>query len=155
MPILVRDVMTKDVITLKPDMLFNDAIEILISNGISGAPVVNEDGSLIGLISEKDFLPQIFPNEKEFYENVEYYLADYQRIANEAIKVLKMQVGELMRTSVYTIAPDNYITTAIAKMTAHKIRRLPVVEKDKMVGIISTNDVYKKFISILGKQHIH
>jgi CBS domain-containing protein len=141
--------MTPEVYTLKEDMLFKDAIKFLIDNSISGAPVVDAHDQLVGMISERDFLMNLFPNEKDLYQDMDYYLANYERIEKEARKILYLQVKDLMRRKVYTIEPDKNIMQAIALMSAYRVRRLPVMENGKMIGIIDTYDVYENFLNVL------
>ncbi len=149
MHVLVRDVMTTRVHTLREDETFAEVVKTLVEYGISGAPVVDQRGKLVGILSEKDLLKRLFPNEVDFYQNLDYYLADYERIINEARRVLPLRAKDMMRTEVHTIAPDQHIMKACAKMAVHKIRRLPVMENQRLVGIVSTNDIYRKFLQLI------
>lgn len=141
--------MTIQVHTISVGTLFSEIVVLLVEKGISGAPVVDEDGRLVGIISEKDLLKRLFPDESEFYQSLDYYLADYERVSAEARKVLPLTAGEMMRTEVQTITPDQHIMRACAKMAAYKIRRLPVMDGNQLVGIVSTSNIYRKFLQLI------
>lgn len=141
--------MSSPVITLPESATFKQVVDVLVRNGISGAPVVDSFNRLIGILSEKDLLSRLFPDELDFYKNVDVYLTNYSRVQEEANKVTSLTARDIMRKNVFTISPDKHIMYACSMMAAHSIRRLPALENNEMVGIVSTNDVYSKFLSTL------
>jgi len=150
MSLYVRDVMSRQVCTIAEDDLFKGIIDTLVTNGISGAPVVNSKGDLVGILSEKDLLRRLFPDELEFYQNIECYLTNYGLIAAESKKVFGLTAKDMMRTKVFTIDPDKHIMVAVSIMCANKIRRLPVLVDHKLAGIVSTKDVYRNFLQLMA-----
>lgn len=117
MRVKVRDVMTKDVICAEIPGKRDDALDLLRKHGISGAPVVKKGTrELVGVVSVEDLLMK--PEED--------------------------QLAMLMTRSPCTIGPDEDISVAARKMVERKIRRLPVVEDDEVVGIISVRDIINK-----------
>ncbi|MGB5819358.1 MAG: CBS domain-containing protein [Saonia sp.] len=124
-PVKVRDYMTRKLITFSPDQGIEEVIETLISNKISGGPVVNEKNELMGIISEGDCIKHI--SESRYYnmpmENVS--------IKNRMVK------------NVDTIDGDMNIFDAAKKFLQEKRRRFPIVENGKLVGQISQKDVLK------------
>ena len=124
--ILVSDYMTKKLITFKPEDSLDHVIHLLISNKISGGPVVNDQNELIGIISETDCIKHI--SESKYY--------NMPSDSNNT-------VAKKMITNVDTIDKGMTIFDAAAKFINSKRRRFPVVENGKLIGQISQKDVLK------------
>ncbi|WOC41232.1 CBS domain-containing protein [Polaribacter sp. HL-MS24] len=124
--ILVSDYMTKKLITFKPEDSLDHVIHLLISNKISGGPVVNDQNELIGIISETDCIKHI--SESKYY--------NMPSDSNNT-------VAKKMITNVDTIDKDMNIFDAATKFINSKRRRFPVVENGKLIGQISQKDVLK------------
>lgn len=120
--ILVREVMATGLLTLKKDMTILHAITLLLKNRVSGAPVVDENTKLVGIISEKDCL-KVFVNEAFFSEGSGGLVEDY------------------MSRDVKTIDPDDDVFTAAELFMNNSFRRLPVVDEGNLVGQLSRRDV--------------
>jgi len=149
----VKDVMTKEVVTISPEDTLLEASLKMSQKRISGAPVVNEDNLLLGMLSEADILGSIKTTVKtmqliypslsslgvSFKENVS------EKEAIEAYRdVEKMKVSEIMTKDVYTIDPDEELRNAIKKMVNNRINRLPVIDaNEKLVGIITRGDILR------------
>ncbi|MEA1951286.1 MAG: CBS domain-containing protein [Planctomycetota bacterium] len=116
----VRDVINEDVITISADVTVEEAIRYLIDNRISGMPVVDEEGYLVGIISEFQLLETLYSPE-----------------------VRGMPVRDVMTKDVLTVSANTMLSDAASLMVAHRIRRLPVVNNGKIVGIISRRDLLK------------
>lgn len=129
-PLKVRDYMTRTLITFSPEQGIEEVIESLINNKISGAPVVNENNELVGMISEGDCVRHI--SESRYYnmpmENV--------KIENRMIK------------DVETIDGEMNIFDAASKFLNEKRRRFPIVENGKLVGQISQKDILKATLQL-------
>ena len=119
----IKDVMATDLITFKPDTPIESAIKSFLENKISGAPVVNEQGDLIGMLSEKDCLGTLF--ESSYYNNPSGYVKDY------------------MSTELITISIYDTLSEVAQKFLDLRFRRFPVLENGKLVGQISRRDVLK------------
>lgn len=143
---LVKEVMVKPVFTISEDTSFQEIVNILLKKKISGVSVVNKKGSLVGVISEKDLLYKLFPSQKEFYKNIEYY-RNFEKIEFEATKIKKLKAKNIMTKEVITVEPENHVLVACSLMVAHNIRRLPVVKEGKLVGIVTTGRLYKNYLS--------
>mgnify|MGYP000570631193 FL=1 len=131
--ILVSDYMTKKLITFKPDDSLDHVIHLLISNKISGGPVVNDQNELIGIISETDCIKHI--SESKYYN-----------MPSDSDNT----VAKKMITNVDTIDKDMNIFDAASKFINSKRRRFPVVENGKLIGQISQKDVLKAALNIRG-----
>ena len=120
--ILVSDYMTKKLITFKPEDSLDHVIHLLISNKISGGPVVNDQNELIGIISETDCIKHI--SESKYYN-------------------MPSDSNNTVAKKIDTIDKGMTIFDAAAKFINSKRRRFPVVENGKLIGQISQKDVLK------------
>ena len=129
--ICARDMMITRVKTVTPDTQVIDAVNMLLKHGFSGAPVLDENGALVGILSEKDCI---------------------QALMRAVVEQLpSSQVQHVMTKDVITVTPDTHILT-IAHMFINKpIRRLPVVDNGQLVGQISRRDLLKHAAAIFDQ----
>jgi CBS domain-containing protein len=130
----VKDLMTRDVLSLDPQTTVREAAEILAGEHVSGAPVVRL-GTLVGMVSARDLLDFIaaLPADPEAVSGgLEHGILDDHTV-EEA----------MTRAPLTTIDPDAPASRAAELMHAEHIHRLPVVEHGRVVGIISTTDLVK------------
>jgi len=115
-----QDIMTPTVITANEDMLVTDVIKLLLRWHISGLPIVDKDGDLVGIVTEHD-------------------------VVNFAVSghAADTAASEVMTKNVVTFTPDTLVVEVINHFAAHRIRRVPVVEGKKVVGIISRRDIVR------------
>jgi CBS domain-containing protein len=121
----VRDYMSTKLISFKPHTDLFEAIDILLKNNISGAPVVDADGLLVGLISELDCLKSILSGS--------YY--DYESLGGS--------VSEYMTTNVDVASVDDDILSISERFINDRRRRFPVLDNGRLVGQISRHDVLR------------
>lgn len=143
----VADVMTKEPITVTPQTPIQEAIEILAENKISGLLVVDENGKLVGTISESDLMWQESGVETPpyimFLDSL-IYLQNPTRHNKEIHKALGQTVAEVMSERPMTIKADRSVKEAARLMNEKKVRRLPVVnENSQVIGIITQGDVIR------------
>lgn len=138
---LVRQIMTEAVKTAHPDTKIRDVAMVMCFNSISGMPVVDDQGMIIGMISEKDILWGMFPKLQDYMEHPE--AVDFEALEREYKDVVHMRVADLMSTRVFTVEPDMPVLKAASVMFRYRIRRIPVAENGRLVGIISIGDVHK------------
>jgi CBS domain-containing protein len=119
-----RDLMARNLVTLVPETLLFDAIAILLGNDISGAPVVDRDGRLVGLLSEFDCLRVIAAGE---FHDYGYYA--------------ETTVADVMTHASHTIDPSLDLWAIAAEFVRHRVRRLPVLENGKLIGQVSRRDL--------------
>jgi len=141
----VREVMTAPVYTIAADASFQDIIEFLLEYNVSGAPIIDKDGHLLGVVSEKDLFRFIFPEQEEFYTNPSYWMNQKHLEKEAALSVQDKTAKDLITRKVVTVEPDAPIMKACALLLIHEIRRLPVVDGNALVGIVTTNDLYRNF----------
>lgn len=141
----VKDIMSKDVKTLAPDTSVEEAAKILSETGISGLPVV-KDGKLVGIVSESDLIVKDKKLHFPDYINVIggiIYLESYKKFREEFKKFIAVEVKDLMTEDVITISPEATVEDAATLMSDEDVNRLPVVEGDKLVGIVTRGDIVK------------
>jgi CBS domain-containing protein len=117
------DVMTENVITVKKDTILTDVMELLLRWHISGAPVVGDDGKLIGIISEIDLVNMAFSGNA----------AD-------------TRVEEVMTKDVTAFPPDADIAELVNCFSSRRLRRVPIVANGKVVGIVSRRDILREML---------
>ncbi|MBU4256123.1 MAG: CBS domain-containing protein [Thermoplasmatales archaeon] len=154
----VKDVMIKDVITLKPEDTVRQASKKFAENNISGAPVINNEKNVVGILSEADilkmlearytrgdvvFLPTPFDLiEIPFMEAVRE--AEVYKGTKDMVKDIgNALVSDVMKRHAVTIKSDRSIEDAAGLMVSKKVNRLPVVENNELVGIITRGDIIK------------
>ncbi|MDJ0568086.1 MAG: CBS domain-containing protein [Pleurocapsa sp. MO_192.B19] len=143
----VAEIMTVDPITVSPQTSLQEAIQILADNKISGLPVVDDRGQLVGVISETDLTWQATGIEAPpyimFLDSV-IYLQNPAKHNQEVHKALGQTVGEAMSDRPVTIRGNKLVKEAARIMHDKKLRRLPVVdEQSQLIGIITQGDVIR------------
>lgn len=133
----VVDLMAADVISVRRDTSLRDAARLMVEKEISGLPVTDEGGNLVGVISEGDFLRKEVDRGDLLGTGLLGALFDNRDSLAEA-----ETVGEVMSEQVFTVSPDATLVEAARTMTTHAVKRLPVVTREgKLVGVISRRDV--------------
>jgi len=145
----VKDVMNPNVVFCKPDDTVREVAKILKENDISGVPVL-EGEELVGIVSEGDLLKLlIIPEKGELwlpspFEVIEVPIREY--LGWEDTKKILSDVGstkieEIMTRDVHTISSEASVEEASEHMVRHRINRLPVIEDDQVVGIVTRGDI--------------
>ena len=143
-----KDIMTKEVITVRPDTTLDEVARILTEKNISGLPVVDENLQLIGIITEGDLLMKDSKVKFPSYINILggiIYLDSYTQYFEELKKTVAQKVEELMTEDVIKIKEDANNEEMATLMVDHNINRLPVVRDGKVVGIVSRADIIKSW----------
>lgn len=146
--------MTRDVLTLSPEMTLERAAEQLVQRGVSGAPVVDERGRLVGILSESDILRQLkriaeetlgkrYLTSRVHSLDLLAFLGEREHAAVEEVyrQLRASKVSEIMTTHVHGVAPTDTLETVAATMIDHDVNRLPVLDAGKVVGIITRADL--------------
>jgi CBS domain-containing protein len=138
----VREVMTTEVVTVKADTSLKEAAALLAGARISGLPVVDEDGQVIGILSEADILVKAGGGEPR--EGLLGWI--FEPDLDLERKLRARTVGDAMTTPAITIRPERPLHEAAARMVREGVNRLPVVEADgKLVGIATRADLVRAF----------
>jgi CBS domain-containing protein len=137
----VREVMTTEVMTVGPDTGLKAAARLMIDNGISGLPVVNDDGTLVGIITEADFLSREARRSHRRYRRLLEAL-----FGERETQPAGDTVGDAMTRHPVVVDPDTRVAEAAREMADRSIKRLLVVdEAGKLVGIVSRADIMRLF----------
>lgn len=139
---LVKDVMYTDVVCLKTSMNFLEAAELFLQNKISGAPVLDETGALVGVLSEKDLFRALYPSYQSFYQNPTPFLNE-KELEETAHEAREKTVDQIMSRRVVTTTPNTHVLKVGGLMIASGIHRVPVVENGKIVGMVSRGTIYR------------
>ncbi|OSM02331.1 CBS domain-containing protein [Magnetofaba australis] len=140
---LVKEVMTTEMITAKPYDQTRSVAAAICTRKISGVPVVDDEGRLVGLVSEKDILNCLLPSYSDFLADP-VRCKDFESMELAYHDVLTRDVSELMTSRLYTVGPEDPIMLAASRMALHGFRRIPVVDpENRLIGIVSLGDVHK------------
>lgn len=143
---LARDIMNKRVITVQEDATIEEVAGILTENNISGAPVVNKEGNLVGIVTEEDLLHKETNPRTPGFLNILgafIYINGLERYREDFKKLAANKALEIMTTDVITVDGDTEIEHVAALMVDNDINRVPVVENNSIIGIISRADIIK------------
>jgi len=146
----VKDMMTKEVVTVPPDMSVKDAAKKLFQMEISGLPVIDEQKHVIGMITEKDIITMALPKYVEKLGDFDFLLNEepFTRKIEESDKV---KVKDIMRKEVLCVTEDTPIPEVARLMIIKKVRRCPVLDKEKkLIGIIARADIVKEIARRTG-----
>lgn len=139
----IEDIMTRDVVTVRPDATLKEAARELVARRISGMPVVDEDGRVLGVLSEGDLLfKQRAARERN--GGVLAWLLDRGH-DGEGAKLEAHIVQEAMTSPAIAIDAGWSLTGAAERMLANGVNRLPVVRGDRLVGIVTRADIVRAF----------
>lgn len=142
----VREIMTTNVITVKPEATVGDLADILAKNKISGVPVVDDQGRVLGMVSEADIILQDvdlhFPYYIQFLESV-IYLQSIHKFEERFRKAFGSKVTEVMSDEVVSVSPDATVREVATLMADRNVNRLPVTEDERLVGIVTRGDIVR------------
>src|ERR1700682_1414402 len=128
----VRDVMTPDVLSISPDASVLEAVDVMLQKGISGLPVVDAAGKLVGIVTEGDFLRRRETGTQRHRPRWIEFLIGPGRLASEYVHTSGRKVCEVMTEGVKTVEGNTPLEHAVQLMERYRIKRLPVVEWGKM-----------------------
>ncbi len=145
-----KNIMTVNVITVKPETSIEELAKVLADKRISGTPVVNNDGSLIGIVTEKDLIRQNsrlhIPTFFRIFDAI-ITLEKPSKMLDEMKRMAATTVDDICTRDVITINPDTTISEIATIMTDKNVNLLPVVDADAIVGIIGKVDMVRAISS--------
>jgi CBS domain-containing protein len=137
------DVMTAPVKSIQPDATIGEAIALLLSERVSGLPVTDRGGQLVGIVSDGDFLHRAeIGTAKRRSRWIEFLLGPGE-IAESYVQSHGRKVGEIMTREVVTVGEGASLAEIVEVMEKRKVKRLPVVTGDLLVGIITRSDLLR------------
>jgi CBS domain-containing protein len=127
---LVRDVMTSPAITVSPFTSLKEGLQLLDEHQVTSLPVVAADGHLLGIVSEVDLLQDAVRHDDRTHLIPREHLHSPARMVEDVMSTLSM-----------TVSPDSDLSDAVEMMTTTAVKSLPVVERGRVVGVISRSDI--------------
>jgi CBS domain-containing protein len=146
LPLLVRDVMTSDPVTVAPTATVKDIAHAMLGRDVRSVPVVDVGDVLVGVVSEADLISREgFPTARShrLAELIDDALIEHQH--HWAARAEGVTAGELMTTDLVTCTPDEPVSVVTRRMLRHDVRTLPVVDHGRLVGVLSRHDVLRLF----------
>lgn len=146
---IAEDIMTRDVITVREHDLISDVCKLFAEKNISGAPVVNDEGKLMGIISEGDLIYK----QKPFKPPVFITLFDgmiplnHKQFEEDMKKMAGYRVSDMMTRNAITASPDTDVSELASIIIEKKVNRLPIVDvRGHVVGVVSRHDLVKAMV---------
>ncbi|MBB2156818.1 CBS domain-containing protein [Gluconacetobacter diazotrophicus] len=139
----VRDIMTASVVGVAPTDPLEKAVGLMLEHGISGVPVLGVGGHVVGVLTEGDLLRRSELDTEPGRSWLGDWLRSPGRAASDYVRTHSHRVIDLMSDSPVTIAPDATLREAVDMMLAHRVKRLPVIQDGRMVGILSRADLLR------------
>ena len=145
----ITDIMTKEVVSVTPEMPLFEAAKILSEHNLDGAPVVNETNKLLGIITEYDLISQSssihLPTLQKILQDIKVFGKDKSQFKKEFQDVIALKVQDVMNDDPLTLAPDDSFEEMVkAFREHHRVNPIPVIDKNKkVVGVVSRFDVLK------------
>ena len=143
-----HQIMTRNVITVRPDSSIVDAAKLMLEHHVSGLPVLDKDGALVGIVSEGDFLRRSEIGTQRKRPRWLQYLMSPGRAANEFVHQSGRKVEEIMAREPVTVTEDTQLEELVSLMEKHDIKRLPVMRDDRLVGIVTRANLLQAVASL-------
>ena len=145
-----QNIMTRDVVTIKPNASVHEAATLMAKHRISGIPVTTAVKQLLGIVSEGDLLERVEvgaePKAKWWLDG----FSNAQALASRYVKAHGATVADVMTRQVATVRPDAELDEVANVLQAHRVKRVPVVQDGKLLGIVTRSDIVKAVSGAMG-----
>ena len=149
-----RDIMTADPVTVRPDTSVTEAARLMIDRGIGALPVV-KDGELVGLVTEGDLIMKDvrleYPTYIHLLDGFIMYPPSTSRFEHELKKAVAATVGDVMTAEPHTVQADTTVEDVATLLVERDVSRLPVLDGDELVGVVTKSDVLRAMIGGSGQ----
>jgi len=145
------DVMTSHVISVAPDASVQECVRLMLEYRISGLPVIDATGSLVGIVTEGDFLRRVEAGTERKRPRWLEFLAGPGRLADEYIHSHGRKVSEVMTSDPITVTEDTPVEQVVRLMEGRRVKRLPVVRGTTVVGILSRANLLHA-LAVVGRE---
>jgi CBS domain-containing protein len=143
-----HQIMTKEVITVGPDASILDAAQLMLEHHISGLPVLDRDGKLVGIISEGDFLRRSEIGTQRRRPRWLRFLVGPGGEASEYVRQSGRKVQEIMTCDPVMVSEDTPLEVLVGLMEKHDIKRLPVMRNERLAGIVTRANLLQAVASL-------
>jgi CBS domain-containing protein len=147
----VADIMTSPVLALRPSASVTDAARLMLTHQVSGLPVIEEDGKLAGIVSEGDFLRRSELGTERKHSGWLEFLVSPGQAAEEYVHAHGRKVAQIMRRDVVTTTPQATLEEVVELMSTRGVKRLPVIDGGKVVGIVARSDLMRAMLRVLPR----
>jgi CBS domain-containing protein len=147
------DLMTSFVVTVGPDATIDYAAQLMLQYRISGLPVTDSDGAVLGIVTESDLLRRAETGTEKRRARWISFLIGPGRLAQEYVHTHGRKVGEVMTERVFTVTLETPLADIVALMETKHVKRVPVVDQGRVVGIVSRADVMAVLVGLLSEKH--
>ena len=142
----IKEIMTTNVVTIPYNATLRDAAKILSEHAVSGAPVIDQQGLLIGIVSEKDLFKALYPSHAEFYETPGVWI-DLDKLEERTSEAADKPIQDFMSKEVITVNLTSSLMQVGSTMLVRGIHRVVVVGNEgQIVGIVTRRDIYKNIL---------
>ncbi len=149
----VSDVMTREVVSIAPDASVMEAVRLMLQHKISGLPVIDGAGGLQGVVTEGDFLRRVETGTERKRSRLVEFLLGPGRLATDYVHATGRKVDEVMTAEVRTVTEDDPLEKVVHLMERYRIKRVPVVRGDKVVGIVTRKNLMRALASLALAEH--
>jgi CBS domain-containing protein len=145
------DVMQRDVKTVSAETPIEQAVQLMVTRRISGLPVVDSGGTVVGILSEGDLIRRVELGTELKIPAWQAWFTGPGPEARTYARSHARKVGEVMTKPVVSVSPDTELSEVIALMESRRIKRVPVIESGRLVGILTRSDLLRALGSILPR----
>lgn len=149
----VVDVMTREVVSIAPDASVMEAVRLMLQHKISGLPVIDGAGKLQGVVTEGDFLRRVETGTERKRSRLVEFLLGPGRLATDYVHATGRKVDEVMTPDARTVGEDEPLEKVVHLMERYRIKRVPVVRGDKVVGIVTRQNLMRALASLALAEH--
>ena len=146
------DVMTREILSVGPDTTVAEAIRTMLDNRISGLPVIDEAGRLVGILTEGDLMRRGETGTERQRPRWLEILMGPGRLAGEYVRTYGRKVDGIMTRDVVSVTPDTPLKEVVELMERRRIKRMPVLDGDVLVGILSRADLLRALLGALEEK---
>jgi CBS domain-containing protein len=147
------DIMTPDVITARPDTPLKELVDLMLSNRISGLPIV-DGGIIVGIVSEGDLLRRAETGTEKHRSQLLELVSSTATIAADYVRTHGRKAAEIMTTDLVTVTPDTPIAEIADTLETRRIKRVPVVLEGKVLGIVTRANLLKALATRLRAEAV-
>lgn len=152
----VSDLMTRHVLSVSPDTRLRAVQLLMLRYHLNDLLVMEDKKKLVGIVTYKDLFRKFLPTYEEVMEDSSYWTNPHH-LEERMTSFLNRPVSEVMTTKLFTVSPDMHPVKAAALMNVHRVKQLPVLEKGRLLGIISYSDiswgVMLRFLRDISEEH--
>jgi CBS domain-containing protein len=150
----VADIMTRTPLAVRMDATLLEAATIMVQSRVSGLPVIDEEGSLVGMISEGDLIRRAELGTTGRPASRLLTFLSPGRVAHDYVRTHGLSVSEVMSGNVIWVSPDASLADVAEAMETHQVKRLPVMKDGRLIGIVSRADLLRVLVQLLGEREV-